>query len=99
MAGSGTGWWTRVVFVLVNECSLVARVDALVRVDPPGRVSRSRASRGGLSRWGSSSTVSAGRLHPSRGFHVRSIDHMVSCGVSRTRKGCQESLSWSGLPA
>lgn len=82
-----------------NECSLVARVDALVRVDPPvacpGRVRHAGACRGG----GSSSTVSAGRLHPSRGFHVRSIDHMVSCGVSRTpRRGARNPYLGAGFP-
>ena len=34
-----------------------------------------------------SSTVSAGRLHPSRGFHVRSINHMFSMGSHTPPRG------------
>ena len=44
------------------------------------------------------SSVSTGRLHPSRGFHVRPIDHVFCMGSSAAR-GRMESLSWSRLPA
>ena len=98
MVGSGTGWWTRVVFVPRNECSLfVVCVLMLACVDPPVACP-GRACPWGLSRWGSSSTVSAGRLHPLRGFHVRSIDHMVSCGVFRTPKGARNPYLGAGFP-
>lgn len=45
------------------------------------------------------STVSAGQLHRSRGFHVRSIDQVFYLGSFTPLEGGQESLSWSGLPA
>ena len=90
VVGLGTGWWTRVVFVLKNDESFVVCVLMLACVDPPVACP-GRVCPWGLSRWGSSSTVSAGRLHPLRGFHVRSIDHMVSCGVSHHPGG------WSGI--
>ena len=44
------------------------------------------------------SSVSTGRLHPSRGFHVRPINHVFCMGTSRTRSP-MECLSWSRLPA
>ena len=44
------------------------------------------------------SSVSTGRLHPSRGFHVRPIDHVFCMGTTAAR-GCTECLSWSRLPA
>ena len=44
------------------------------------------------------STISTGRLHPSRGFHVRPIDHVFCMGSSAAR-GRMESLSWRRLPA
>ena len=43
-------------------------------------------------------SVSTGRLHPSRGFHVRPIDHVFCMGTTAAR-GCTECLSWSRLPA
>jgi len=44
------------------------------------------------------STISTGRLHPSRGFHVRPINHVFCMGSSAAR-GRMESLSWRRLPA
>ena len=32
------------------------------------------------------SSVSTGRLHPSRGFHVRPIDHVFCMGTTGTRR-------------
>ena len=32
------------------------------------------------------STISTGRLHPSRGFHVRPIDHVFCMGTTGTRR-------------
>ena len=90
------------VRVFVSRCRVFAqvfRVDACLVCVPIGRVSRSCCWFRPWCRCWSCSTVSAGRLHRSRGFHVRSIDHMFSCGVSRHLGGGQESLSWSGLPA
>ena len=43
--------------------------------------------------------VSTGRLHPSRGFHVRPIDHVFCMGGHQPTMGLQECLSWSRLPA
>ena len=92
--GSGTGQWTRCVLLLtdrarVRTCSLCAFAGPcrVLRHTPPGRVDV-----------GCLSTISTGRLHPSRGFHVRPIDHVFCMGSSAAR-GRMESLSWRRLPA
>ena len=73
----------------VRTCSLCAFAGPcrVLRHTPPGRVDV-----------GCLSTISTGRLHPSRGFHVRPIDHVFCMGSSAAR-GRMESLSWRRLPA
>ena len=75
---------------------LVARQCSL----PSGAVCRRkmRSNRQGLECWCCLSSVSTGRLHPSRGFHVRPINHVFCMGSSAAR-GRMESLSWRRLPA
>ena len=91
--GSGTGQWTRSLLLTdrarVRTCSLCAFAGPcrVLRHTPPGRVDV-----------GCLSTISTGRLHPSRGFHVRPIDHVFCMGSSAAR-GRMESLSWRRLPA
>ena len=90
--GSGTGQWTRLLLTdraRVRTCSLCAFAGPcrVLRHTPPGRVDV-----------GCLSTISTGRLHPSRGFHVRPIDHVFCMGSSAAR-GRMESLSWRRLPA
>ena len=46
-----------------------------------------RSNRQGLECWCCLSSVSTGRLHPSRGFHVRPIDHACSAwGLQELRR-------------
>ena len=45
-----------------------------------------RSNRQGLECWCCLSSVSTGRLHPSRGFHVRPIDHVFCMGTTGTRR-------------
>ena len=73
----------------VRTCSLCAFAGPcrVLRHTPPGRVDV-----------GCLSTISTGRLHPSRGFHVRPINHVFCMGSSAAR-GRMESLSWRRLPA
>ena len=72
--GSGTGWWTRVPLSIAcgRPCSLPQAGCAAGLMPPPlmgvGVVL--------------SSTISAGRLRPLRGVHVRSIDHVFCMGSS-----------------
>ena len=75
---------------------LVARQCSL----PSGAVCRRkmRSNRQGLECQCCLSSVSTGRLHPSRGFHVRPINHVFCMGSSAAR-GRMESLSWRRLPA
>ena len=63
---------------------LVARQCSL----PSGAVCRRkmRSNRQGLECWCCLSSVSTGRLHPSRGFHVRPIDHVFCMGTTGTRR-------------
>ena len=63
---------------------LVARQCSL----PSGVVCRRkmRSNRQGLECWCCLSSVSTGRLHPSRGFHVRPIDHVFCMGTTGTRR-------------
>ena len=63
---------------------------------PSGAVCRRkmRSNRRGLECWCCLSSVSTGRLHPSRGFHVRPIDHVFCMGTTGTRVP-PECLSWS----
>ena len=90
--GLGTGQRTRICrcFVLWPDnahCRLVRR--------------KMRSNRQGLECWCCLSSVSTGRLHPSRGFHVRPIDHVFCMGTTGTQEleGSTECLSWSRLPA
>ena len=55
---------------------------------PSGWVCRRkmRSNRQGLECWCCLSSVSTGRLHPSRGFHVRPIDHVFCMGTTGTRR-------------
>ena len=71
---------------------LVARQCSL----PSGAVCRRkmRSNRQGLECWCCLSSVSTGRLHPSRGFHVRPIDHVFYMGAYR-----RENSSRRRLPA
>ena len=78
--GLGTGQRTRICrcFRLVaRQCSL-----------PSGAVCRRkmRSNRQGLECWCCLSSVSTGRLHPSRGFHVRPINHVFCMGTTGTRR-------------
>ena len=59
---------------------LVARQCSL----PSGAVCRRkmRSNRQGLECWCCLSSVSTGRLHPSRGFHVRPINHVFCMGTA-----------------
>ena len=63
---------------------LVARQCSL----PSGVVCRRkmRSNRQGLECQCCLSSVSTGRLHPSRGFHVRPIDHVFCMGTTGTRR-------------
>ena len=63
---------------------LVARQCSL----PSGAVCRRkmRSNRQGLECWCCLSSVSTGRLHPSRGFHVRPINHVFCMGTTGTRR-------------
>ena len=63
---------------------LVARQCSL----PSGAVCRRkmRSNRQGLECQCCLSSVSTGRLHPSRGFHVRPIDHVFCMGTTGTRR-------------
>ena len=63
---------------------LVARQCSL----PSGVVCRRkmRSNRQGLECWCCLSSVSTGRLHPSRGFHVRPINHVFCMGTTGTRR-------------
>ena len=76
--GNRTGDADMSMFRLVaRQCSL-----------PSGAVCRRkmRSNRQGLECWCCLSSVSTGRLHPSRGFHVRPIDHVFCMGTTGTRR-------------
>ena len=68
----------------VSMFRLVARQCSL----PSGAVCRRkmRSNRQGLECWCCLSSVSTGRLHPSRGFHVRPINHVFCMGTTGTRR-------------
>ncbi len=82
--GLGTGSWTRVLRDVGVRAAMMM---------PPGL--------SWLVSWWCwlSSTVSAGRLHPSRGFHVRSINHMFSMGShTPPRGGVRNPYLGAGFP-
>ena len=92
--GSGTGQWTRCVLLLTDR----ARVRTVLPVRLRGALPGPAPHALGRVDVGCLSTISTGRLHPSRGFHVRPIDHVFCMGSSAAR-GRMESLSWRRLPA
>ncbi len=96
--GSGTGWWTRVpCSIACGLPCILPQVVSAVGVDaatPPGV---------GVVL---SSTISAGRLRPLRGVHVRSIDHVFCMGSSEALRlhgilileGASRLDAFSGYP-
>ena len=75
--GLGTGWWTRCVgSSCVHPVLIVvgdgSQQDACVPT--------------GVGLLCCLSSVSTGRLHPSRGFHVRPINHVFCMGTTGTRR-------------
>ena len=75
--GLGTGWRTRCVgSSCVHPVLIVVRDGSQQDACVPTGVGLSCCL----------SSVSTGRLHPSRGFHVRPIDHVFCMGTTGTRR-------------